>query len=481
MENMTLRQMRAKLDSKEISVWELTEQYLNRIHETNDTLNSFITLNTEHVKLRAEHAQKEINQGNQGPLTGIPYAAKDLFCTKGLRTTCGSKILSDYIPPYDATAIHKMGDAVLVGKTNMDEFAQGASNEYSAYGPVKNPYDLTRVSGGTSGGSAAAVASGQVPVALATDTGGSIRLPSSFCNVVGVKPTYGRVSRYGAAAMASSLDTIGPIAKTVEDAAMVLQAIAGVDAFDQTTPDVPVPNYRDSLTQSVQGMKIGLPKEYLELEGLDPGIKALFEQAVARLQSQGAEFVEVSLPHTKYAVPTYYVVVPSEVSSNMARYDGMQYGKPSDNAKSLEEVFYKTREEGFGPEVKRRIMMGTFALSAGYYDAYYKKAQQVRTLIIEDFSEVFQKVDVLFTPTFSTVPFKLGERDQDPLAMYLADVYTAPASLAGLSAISMPGGFLNDLPVGLQFIAPQFGEPVLFTAAAALERSSDIVAPDLKV
>ncbi len=470
---LSLRDMRQKLDLKELSVSELTDHYVTRTKQTNGALNSFYTITEEYAGERSEHAQSEIDNGNQDALTGIPYAAKDLFCTKGIRTTAGSKILDKYIPPYNATVINKLRDSVLIGKTNMDEFAMGSSTEHSAYGVCHNPYNLDMVPGGSSGGSAAAVAAGQVPFALGTDTGGSIRQPASFCNVVGFKPTYGRISRYGAIAMASSLDTVGTFTRTVEDAAVVLQELAGVDARDTTTPSIAVDDYLLNLESGVKGLRIGVPAEYRDQEGLDPELRGRYLEVVDRLAGYGAEIVEISLPHTKYALPAYYVLSPSEVSSNMSRYDGIQFGSRSEKATTLEEVFVKTREEGFGAEVKRRILVGTFCLSSGYVDAYYKKAQQVRTLITRDFNEAYNTVDLIVTPTSPTLPFAIGEREDDPLAMYAADLFTVPSSLAGLPAISVPTGGVTGLPVGIQLIAPQFAEALLFQAARAIEQSLD--------
>lgn len=466
---MTIREIRDTLDKKEATVTEITQRYLDRINETNEALNSFITVTDEHALHRAEHAQKEIDNGNASVLTGVPYAAKDLFCTKGIRTTAASNILNEYVPPYTATSVHKLGDSVLLGKTNLDEFAQGASNEYSAYGPVKNPYNLDHVPGGSSGGSAASVASGQAPYAIATDTAGSVRQPAGMCGVVGLKPTYGRISRYGVVAMASSLDTVGFMTNTVEDSAILLQEMAGADALDATTPDVAVDNYLEGLDAGIAGKIVGVPKEYMELEGLTPEMRVIAEETLKRLEGLGAKLAEVSMPHTKYTLPCYYVLCPSEVSSNMAKYDGIQYGKPAEGAKTLDEVYMMTRDQGFGPEVKRRIMLGTFALSSGYYDAYFKKALQVRTLIIEDFSEAFKQVDLLFAPTSPYPAFKFGEKNNDPVAMYAADAYTVPASLSGVPGISIPSGHINGLPVGMQLFSPQFKEKELLQAAHALE------------
>lgn len=472
MMNWTIKELREKLHSKEVSAVEVAKGYLKRIQETDEAVNAFVTVvDEEHVVRHAEHAQKEINAGNASTLTGIPYAAKDLFCTKGIRTTASSNILKEYIPPYNATAIHKLGDAVLLGKTNTDEFAQGSSTEYSAFGTTKNPYDISRVAGGSSGGSAAAVAAGQAVFALGSDTGGSVRLPASFCNVVGLKPTYGRISRYGVISMASSLDTVGTLTRSVADAAEVLELLAGPDTYDTTAPDISIDTYTASLEKGINGLRIGVPKEYVELEGIDPEMKAMFESSLQELESAGAEIVEVSLPHTKYGLAAYYVLCPSEVSSNMARFDGMQFGHRSDTASNLDEVFLYTRDEGFGPEVKRRVLVGTFALSSGYYDAYYKKAMQVRRLVKQDFENAFTQVDIIASPVSPDVPFVVGDRDMDPLAMYATDIYTIPTSLAGMPGISVPSAAVKGLPAGLQFIAPQFQESLLLQTAAAFEKT----------
>ncbi len=477
----TLVELRKQLDSKAVSVREITGQYLKRIEETNPSLNSFLTVIAEQALQRADHAQKEINRGSQRVLTGIPYAAKDLFCTKGIRTTSGSRILEQYTPPYNATAIERCEDAILLGKNNQDEFAMGSSNEHSAYGPVKNPYDLERVPGGSSGGSAAAVAAGQAVFALATDTAGSIRQPASFCSVVGFKPTYGRISRYGVIAMSSSIDTVGTLTRTVEDAAVLLHELAGSDGRDATMPRHPVEDYTHDLGRGLNRLRVGIPKEYVSLEGMDARVRERFEQVVERVQQQGAEIVEVSLPHTKYALPAYYVLCPSEVSSNLARYDGMQFGHRDPKATTLQEVLVQTREHGFGAEAKRRILIGTFCLSAGYVDAYYKKAQRVRTLIREDFDEAFRLVDVLMTPTSPTLPFRIGERQNDPLAMYAADTFTVPDPLAGVPAISVPTGVIDGLPAAAQLIAPQFKESMLLAAAAGVEQLYSSEHPKLVV
>src|SRR3989339_43685 len=470
---MSLIELRKQLDNKEISAPELTRQYLSRIAKVDPKLNSYITVCTEQAEKAAVHAQEEIDRGNQGPLTGIPYAVKDIFCTKDIRTTAGSHILKEYIPPYSATAVEKCQDAVLLGKTNMDEFAMGSSTEYSAFGPTKNPFDLTRVPGGTSGGSTAAVAADLAVFALGTDTGGSIRQPASFCNVVGLKLTYGRISRYGVIASASSLDTVGMITQNVADGAYVLKQLAGHDPLDATTSPVPIDDYLNSLEKTVSGLRVGIPKEYLELAGLDPRIKERFLAVQKVLAKLGVGVEEISLPHSRYGLATYYILNPSENSSNLARYDGIQYGRPAKGANSLDEVYTKTREEGFGAESKRRIMIGTFCLSAGYYDAYYKQAQKVRTLVSEDFTKAFEQVDVIMSPTSPTLPFKLGERESDPLSMYTSDIYTIPASLAGLPAFSLPAGAVDNLPVAVQLIAPQFAEKRILQLGYHLEQSFD--------
>jgi aspartyl-tRNA(Asn)/glutamyl-tRNA(Gln) amidotransferase subunit A len=475
-----LSKLRKQLDDKEISVVELTDQFLDRVEETNETLNSFITVSAEKARERAEHAQQEIDNGNGGSLTGIPYAAKDLFVTKGIRTTSGSKMLTDYVPPYNATAVERLHDSPLLGKANMDEFAMGSSNEHSAYGPVLNPFHLKRVAGGSSGGSAAAVASGQAPFTLGTDTCGSIRLPASFCGIVGFKPTYGRIPRTGVISMASSLDTVGPMTGTVKDAAMILDALAGPDQLDTTALQESGESFvpQDS---SLKGKTVGVPKEYVELEGLDPSVRELFDATITKLQAAGATIKEISLPHTAYGLATYYVLCPAEVHSNMARFDGIQYGTPHPDAQSLDDVFAMTREAGFGDEVKRRILTGAFCLSAGHVDAFYKKAQQVRTLVIQDFTTAFQDVDVIASPAASSTAFELGDKIDDPLAMYATDVYAAPSSLAGVPALSMPMGDVDGLPVGLQLIGDHLQEKELLSTAHAIEQELSITPPTLAV
>jgi len=471
MPDFSVAYIRKGLDAKEFSVAEVADQYTKRIAATNPQLNSFITVvDGDHVAAHTAHAQAEIDAGNQGPLTGVPYAAKDIFCTRGVRTTGASKILDNYIPPYSATTIDKCRDAVLLGKTNLDEFAMGSSSEYSAYGVTKNPFDLHRVAGGSSGGSAAAVAAGQAPFAFGTDTGGSIRLPAAFCNVVGFKPTYGRISRYGVMPMASSLDTVGTFTRDVADAALLLEQFAGHDPLDSTTSTAAIESYSAALTGDIKGVRVGIPKEYAAVDGMDPVIAKAYSDTRAKLQSLGAEVVDISLPHTEYAMATYYILCPSEVSSNMGKYDGMQYGTRA-AGKSLEEVFLNSREQGIGAEVKRRIMIGTFCLSSGYYDAYYKKAQQARTLIKQDFTHAFANVDVIFTPVTPVLPFLIGARTQDPIQMYLADLFTIPMNLAGVPALSLPVGSANGLPIGMQVIANQFKESTLLRVAHALEQA----------
>lgn len=469
----SITELRAALDTKEFRVEEVVAQYRDRIAQYNPAINSFIT-QSDDMNEAAERAQQTIADGTQEFLTGIPFAAKDLFCTAGMRTTAGSNILKNYIPPYSATVIERCKEGILFGKTNMDEFAMGSSNEFSAFGPVKNPYDLLRVAGGSSGGSAAAVAAGFVPFALGTDTGGSIRLPASFCNVVGFRPTYGRISRYGAIAMASSLDTVGTFTRTVEDAALLLNVLAGEDGNDATA--LPLPNAHEDFTRllhaGVAGMRIGIPKEFRDMPdmkdaGCDPAVRNRYEEGIVHLREQGAVIVELSLPHTPYALATYYVLVTSEVSSNLARYDGMQFGERATHLRNgtLDDVVVATREAGFGPEAKRRIMVGTFCLSAGAVDAYYHLAQKVRTVIIQEFAEAFQLADCLFAPVAPSTAFQLGERLADPVQMYLTDVFALPAPLAGLPAISVPAGLIEGLPIGLQFIAPQRQEATMLACA----------------
>jgi aspartyl-tRNA(Asn)/glutamyl-tRNA(Gln) amidotransferase subunit A len=471
---MSIRQLQQLLRDGKTNSVELTRACLERIAATDARVNAFVTVCNESALAAAAEADLKLAAGEGGPLTGIPIAVKDIFNTAGVRTSCGSRILENYTAPYDATAFAKLQEqgAILLGKLNMDEFAMGSSNENSANGPVRNPWDLERVPGGSSGGSAAALAAGQAFATLGTDTGGSIRQPASFCGVVGVKPTYGRVSRYGVIAYASSLDQVGPLARNVEDAALMLGAIAGYDPADSTSVDCPVPDYLTGLDAGVKGMKIGLPREYF-IEGLDPAVKQAVEAAIEVYRGLGAEIVEVSLPHTDYAVACYYLIATAEASSNLARYDGVRYGVRQQAEGGLTGMYEKTRAAGFGDEVKRRIMLGTYALSSGYYDAYYLKAQKVRTLTREDFLKAFEQVDLLLTPVAPTAAFKLGEKTDDPLQMYLSDIFTIPVNLAGTCALSLPCGMDGQLPVGLQLIGQPFDEARILQAAKAYEAETD--------
>ena len=468
----TAVELRALLDSKEVSAVEVAQAHLDRIAATDDTVAAFLTLMTDQALAKAKTVDQRIADGaDVGPLAGIPVALKDIFTTRGVTTTCGSKILEHYRPPYDATITTKLhqADAIILGKTNMDEFAMGSSGENSAFQLSRNPWDLDRVPGGSSAGSVAAVAAFQAPLALGTDTGGSIRQPAAFTGLIGVKPTYGRASRYGMIAFASSLDQAGPITRTVTDAAWLMEAIGGHDPMDSTSIPEPFPNLRDGLEDGIDGLRVGVVREFMDGEGLEPGVKARVDEAVQRLGKLGAEIVEVSLPHAVYGVSAYYLIAPSECSSNLSRFDGVRYGLRVDG-ETAETMMAATREEGFGAEVKRRIMIGTYALSAGYYDAYYAQAQRVRTLILRDFAAAFEQCDVLVSPTAPTTAFKFGDKSNDPLAMYLNDVYTIPASLAGTPAMSLPAGLDEQgLPVGIQIMGPVLGEQVMFRAARALE------------
>ena len=474
MHNKTLAELSADLKAKAYSSEELTRCFLGRIAQLDPQLNSFVTVTGETALAQARAADARLANGETGPLLGVPYAHKDIFCTDGIRTSCGSKMLDNFIAPYDATVTAKLAaaGAVMLGKTNMDEFAMGSSNETSFYGPVKNPWNLDVVPGGSSGGSAAAVAARLAPAATGTDTGGSIRQPAALCNLTGIKPTYGLVSRYGMIAFASSLDQGGPMTRSAEDAAMMLGAMTGFDPRDSTSLDRPVEDYRAALGNSLKGLRVGLPKEYFG-EGLDPAVGAVVQAAIEELKKLGAEPVEITLPNTGLAVPTYYVVAPAECSSNLSRFDGVRFGYRCENPKDLEDLYKRSRGEGFGPEVKRRIMIGTYALSAGYYDAYYLKAQQVRHLIADDFKQAFQKVDVIAGPTSPTVAFKLGEKFNDPVTMYLSDIYTIAVNLAGLPGMSIPAGFVNDLPVGLQLIGNYFDEARLLNVAHQYQQVTD--------
>jgi aspartyl-tRNA(Asn)/glutamyl-tRNA(Gln) amidotransferase subunit A len=473
--DLSIHELQDRLRRRECSAVELTQAFLNRIADTDTRINAFITVTGDAALRQAQAADLRLSAGEADVLTGIPLALKDIFVTEGVRTTCASKILENFIPPYDGTAVAqlKARGAVLLGKLNMDEFAMGSSNENSAFGPVCNPWDLGRVPGGSSGGSAACVAARQAAGALGTDTGGSIRQPAAHCGVVGLKPTYGRVSRYGVIAYASSLDQVGPLTRDVEDCAIVLQATAGFDPADSTSVNIPVPDYRASLPQGVKGLRVGLPKEYF-IAGLDPQVKAAVEAAIVTFRQLGAEIVEVSLPHTEYAVACYYLIATAEASSNLARYDGVRFGLRVEEGKGLLDMYMRSRAAGFGAEVKRRIMLGTYALSSGYYDAYYLKAQKVRTLIRQDFLDAFAKVDLLLTPVAPTPAFRLGEKTADPLQMYLSDIFTIPVNLAGTCGLSVPCGFSTDgLPIGLQLIGRPFGEETILRAGHAFEQATE--------
>jgi aspartyl-tRNA(Asn)/glutamyl-tRNA(Gln) amidotransferase subunit A len=469
---LTIADASAKLHQREISALELTRACLDRIAAVEPRLNAFITVSEKEANEQAVEADRRIAAGNAPALCGIPLGIKDIYNTKGVRTTCASRILENFVSPYDATAIAKLraDGAVFVGKANMDEFAMGSSTENSAFGPTKNPYDLARVSGGSSGGSAAAVAAHQCLGALGTDTGGSIREPASFCGVVGIKPTYSRVSRFGVIAYASSLDQVGPFAKTVRDTAIMLRTLAGVDRFDSTCSARPVPDYEKALSGDVKGLRVGVPKEYF-IDGMAPEVEIAVRNALKQYQSMGASLREISLPHASYAIAAYYLIATAEASANLARYDGIRYGLRVD-AEDHNALYDRTRVQGFGTEVKRRIMLGTFALSAGYYDAYYLKAQKVRTLIRRDFEKAFETCDAIVTPVAPTTAFKIGEKMDDPLTMYLSDIFTISVNLAGLPGMSIPCGYDgNGLPIGMQLIGPPFSEETILRAGDAYERS----------
>ena len=474
MHNKTLVELARGLKDKTFSSVELTQHFLDRISAHDSKLNSFITVSDEHALAQAKQADELIASGKAKSFTGIPIAQKDIFCSKGIKTTCGSRMLDNFISPYDATVIDRFNDAgaVMLGKTNMDEFAMGSSNETSFYGAVKNPWDLERVPGGSSGGSSASVAARIAPASTGTDTGGSIRQPAALCNLTGLKPTYGRVSRYGMIAFASSLDQAGTFTQSAEDAAMMLQVMAGFDERDSTSIDTAVPDYSANLNDSIKGLKVGLPKEYFD-EGLDSEVARVIEAAIEQYKKLGAEFVEISLPNSTLSVPAYYVVAPAECSSNLSRFDGVRFGHRCDDPKDLEDLYKRSRGEGFGDEVKRRIMVGTYALSAGYYDAYYLKAQKIRRLISDDFVKAFEHVDVIMGPTSPTTAFKIGERADDPITMYLSDIYTIAANLAGLPGMSIPAGFVNNLPVGLHLIGNYFDEAKLLNFAHQYQLNSD--------
>lgn len=472
---LSIHQAHELLKQKDISSVELTKSVLERIAAVESNVQAYITITEDTALREAEEADSCIASGDITPLTGIPALIKDVICTQGIRTTCGSKMLENFVPPYDATVIEKLKAQrmIMLGKANMDEFAMGSSTENSAFFPTHNPWSLSRVPGGSSGGSAAAVAADEAIYALGSDTGGSIRQPAGFCNVVGFKPTYGRVSRFGLVAFASSLDQIGPLTKNVTDCALVMNTISGYDPRDSTSVPYPLPDYTRQLIPELKGLKIGVPREYL-VTGMQAGVRRALEIAINKLQELGAEIDwELSLPSTKYALAVYYILAPSEASANLARYDGVKYGFSEQNAPNVIQATEKTRQFGFGPEVKRRIMLGTYALSAGYYDAYYLKAQKVRTLIKQEFDQAFKKYDALVTPTSPTVAFKIGEKLEDPMQMYLSDVCTLPINIAGVPAISIPAGFAHDLPVGMQIIGPPFHEETILHIAFAYEQATD--------
>jgi len=472
---LTIHEAHELLKQRKVSSVELTKSALRRIALIEDNIHACVTITEDTALKQAEEADNCINNGDIAPLTGIPVLIKDIICTKGIRTTCCSKILENFIPPYDATVVEKLKaqKAVILGKSNMDEFAMGSSTEHSAFFPTHNPWDLSRVPGGSSGGPAAAVASDETIYALGSDTGGSVRQPAALCGVTGLKPTYGQVSRFGLVAFASSLDQIGPLTKDVTDCALVMNAIAGHDPRDSTSVPHPVPDYTKHLIPNLKGLRVGIPKDYF-VEGMQNEVRTALEVAIKKLEKLGAKVDwEVFLPHTKYALAAYYILAPSEASANLARYDGVKYGFSAPNASSVIAATEKTRQFGFGAEVKRRIMLGTYALSAGYYEAYYLKAQKVRTLIRQEFDQAFKKYDVLVTPTSPTVAFKLGKKLEDPLQMYLSDVCTLPINIAGIPAISIPAGFAEGLPIGMQIIGKPFDEGTILRIAFAYEQATD--------
>ena len=474
MQNLTLKELSEGLKQKKFSSLELTKFFLNRLDLHNSSINAFITIDKDKSLAMAKRADEIIKEGNQDYLTGIPIAQKDIFCAEGWKTTCGSKMLDNFIAPYDSTVISKFNaaGAVNLGKTNMDEFAMGSSNETSFYGNVKNPWDIKTVPGGSSGGSAAAVAGMLAPAATATDTGGSIRQPASLCGLTGLKPTYGLVSRYGMIAFASSLDQAGPMCHTAEDCAAMMNVMSGHDPKDSTSIEREKENYLTGINNSIKGLKIGVPKEFFS-EGLDSEVEKIIEQGISEYKKLGAEIVEISLPNNHLSIPVYYVIAPAEASSNLSRYDGVRYGYRTKEYDDLMDMYCKTREEGFGDEVKRRIMIGTYVLSAGYYDAYYLKAQKIRRLISEDFKKAFEKCDVILGPSAPSVAFPIGDKKEDPLKMYMQDVYTISTNLAGLPGLSMPGGLMNNLPVGIQLIGNYFSEAKLLNIAHIFQTNTN--------
>ena len=471
---MTLTELSTMLQAGDVSSTELTEHFLSRIKQHDATLNSFITVVEDQAMTQAAAADNALKNGAAGPLTGVPIAHKDIFCTRGVKTSCGSKMLDNFISPYDATVVSKFKQAgvVTLGKTNMDEFAMGSSSETSFYGPVRNPWNIDTVPGGSSGGSAAAVASRLAPAATGTDTGGSIRQPAAMCGITGLKPTYGLVSRYGMIAFASSLDQGGPMAQTAEDCALMLNVMAGFDEKDSTSLEMGIPDYSAGLDHSIEGLRIGLPREYFDA-GLDKNVKAVIQGALDQYRELGAELVEIDLPNSGLSVPVYYVVAPAECSANLSRFDGVRYGYRCEDPQDLYDLYTRSRGEGFGAEVKRRIMVGTYALSAGYYDAYYLKAQQLRHLISDDFKEAFNNVDVIMGPASPEPAFNLGEKAEDPISMYLSDIYTIAVNLAGLPGMSVPAGFVDGKPVGLQIIGNYFEESRLLNVAHKYQQHTD--------
>ena len=474
MHNFTITQLIDGLKNRVFSSTEITQHFLSRIKTLDPAFNSVITLTEDQAIEAARLADQQLAKGDSASLCGIPVLHKDIFCTNGVRTSCGSKMLDNFIPPYDATVVEnfKNSGAIMLGKTNMDEFAMGSSNETSFYGPVKNPWATNSVPGGSSGGSAAAIAARLAPGATATDTGGSIRQPAALCGITGLKPTYGRVSRWGMIAFASSLDQAGPMARTAEDCALLLNCMASYDNKDSTCVDRPVPNYSANLGDSIKGLRIGIPKEYFS-EGLNAGTEKAVRESLAEYEKMGAELVEISLPNTGLSVPAYYVIAPAEASANLSRFDGVKYGHRCDNPKDLEDLYRRTRAEGFGDEVQRRILIGTYCLSAGYYDAYYGKAQQVRELIRQDFTQAFEKVDLIMGPTCPSPAFEFGSKGNDPVAMYLEDIYTISTNLAGLPGMSLPCGMVDKKPVGLQIIGNYFDEARMLNAAHQFQQVTD--------
>lgn len=480
--NASVSKLRQHLRDRTVSSEELTRAYLNNIERHNPALNAVITVCSEHALESARRADAALAKGEHGLLTGVPLLHKDIFCTRDIRTTCGSQMLSEFVPAYDATVVSRMKaeGAVMLGKCNMDEFAMGSSNETSFFGAVKNPWATDCVPGGSSGGSAAALAAGMAPLVTGTDTGGSIRQPASLCGVTGLKPTYGRVSRLGIIAFASSLDQAGPLAHTAEDCAIALTAMSGVDAGDSTSADLPVPDFHDALTPDIQGLRIGLPREYFN-DDLSGDVRERVMTALSVLEKAGATLVDIELPHSHYAIATYYVIAPAEASANLARYDGVRFGYRCDDPADLEDLYLRSRSEGFGEEVQRRILVGTYALSAGFYDAYFNKAQQVRRVIAEDFQRAFEQVDIIAGPAAPGIAFPFGAKQQDPVSMYMEDIYTLAVNLAGLPGLSTPAGLINGMPVGLQLIGKAFDEQSILNAAHRLQTDTDwhTARPDL--